>query len=172
MWHAITRSHSGLQFVAIFHCLILPLFYGCNENSKQGTSWSVSGRAGLNDEYCFLACFQYPEGGPACPSPMLIWKQDAWPPVSLRWQNHRWSLVWPDGHTVEYAKPSVLLYSGPDQPLREIAPHWDTHKNQSPENIRKHLETFLEERIKRGFPCDSPASLDNRPKGVVPPGQE
>ena len=70
------------------------------------------------------------------------------PPVATRWteKDGRWALVWSNTHTVEYRGAAVLFYEGPGQPLRELAPSWETRYIESLESLESfedYVETLL-----------------------------
>lgn len=138
----MTRTTPGVRTTVIFCCLLLSLFLSCENRSQEG-GWTMAGRAGLNDEYYFLVCAHRLEDGSIHPSPILIYKQGTWPPISMRWQDGRWALVVSDTHAIEYRLPAVLLYEGPDRPLRELASSWENHYSESSAEIATYIETLL-----------------------------
>ena len=141
----IMRVSRSMSWIAALSCMYLLLCAACHDDGQPYSSWSMSGNVGANGEYHFVVSAQRLKDGSIHASPILIWPRDTlWPPFSLEWKGGQWGIVGSGIQGTEHRGSAVLLYQGPGQPWRELAPKWDTHYVECSEAFPKYVQAFLE----------------------------
>jgi len=140
----MNATHRYTLLATIYLVVILPVLYGCQKHDQPLSTWTVTERAGPNGEYTFFACAQVTKNGITQISPIIIWKQSTPPPpITIRWEKGRYTLLRSDTGTVLQRGPGVLFYSGRGQPCQILTMGKGIASVKNPTALRKYVDTMI-----------------------------